>query len=291
MAFQKAQRKQVKLKLWLFWPSWSGKTMSALKLAHGLCGDRSKIALLDTENWSASLYSNLWAFDTDVLVPPFSPERYIEKMREAVAAGYEVLVIDSISHEWNGKWGILEMKEAMAGNEFAKRAKLTPIHNSFRETILQLPIHVIVTGRTKEEYAMIVGSDWRTKVEKAGTNIIQRDGVEYELTLAFTIDIKHQASSSKDRTGLFMDKPWFIIDEKTGQALKKWTEEWVQEVIGKWFEELVAQFNLQPVVDICKIIRDDKANASTYIQKIQDSVKIDPIQKDNIFKFINALIW
>jgi hypothetical protein len=67
------------------------------------------------------------------------------------------------------------MKESMTGNDFAKRGKLTPLHNSFREAILQLPIHVIVTGRTKEEYSMVTGSDGRIKVEKAGTNIIQRD--------------------------------------------------------------------------------------------------------------------
>ena len=106
----------------------------------------------------------------------------------------------------------------MTGNDFAKRGKLTPMHNSFRETILQIPCHVICTGRTKEEYQLIEKAG-RLTVEKAGTNIIQRDGVEYELTLAFTIDIKHNASSSKDRTGLFMDKPAQPITDETGKTL------------------------------------------------------------------------
>lgn len=227
MAFKRAERKQVKLKLWLFWPSGSGKTMSALKLARGMVDDRSKVAVIDTENWSASLYADIWGFDTSVLVPPFSPERYIEVIKEAYRAWYEVLIIDSVTQEWKGKWWILDMKESMTWNDFAKRGQLTKEHNKFWQAILQVPIHVIVTGRTKEEYAMVTGTDWRLKVEKAGTNIEQRDWVEYELTVAFTLDIKHNATSSKDRTWLFMDKPWFVMSEETGKILKERCDLWI----------------------------------------------------------------
>jgi len=74
---------------------------------------------------------------------------------------------------------------------------------------------------------MVTGTDWRLKVEKAGTNIEQRDWVEYELTCAFTIDIKHNASSSKDRTWLFMDKPAFVITEETWKMLKQRCDLWI----------------------------------------------------------------
>ncbi len=229
MWFKQAQRKKVKLKLWLFGPSWSWKTMSALKLARGLTDDRSKIAILDTENWSASLYADLGAYATNILTPPYSPDRYIEQIKEAYLAGFEVLIIDSISHEWNWPGGIMDIKNKMTWNDFAKWATLTPLHNTFWTAILQVPMHVIVTGRTKEDYSMVTGTDWRLKVEKAGTTIIQRDGAEYELTIAFTLDIKHNATSSKDRTNTFMDKPPFVISEETGKKLRAWCDLWVNE--------------------------------------------------------------
>lgn len=229
MAFKRAERKQVKLKLWLFGPSGSWKTMSALKLARGMVDDWSKIAVIDTENWSASLYADVGAFDTSVLAPPFSPTRYIELIKEAYKAWYEVLIIDSVTQEWKWKGWILDMKEQMTGNDFAKRWQLTKEHNKFWAAILQVPMHVIVTGRTKEEYAMVSWADWRLKVEKAWTNIEQRDWVEYELTVAFTVDIKHNATSSKDRTWLFMDKPWFVITEETGKILKDRCDLWITD--------------------------------------------------------------
>ena len=102
--FKKAERKRAKLRLALSGPSGSGKTYGALQIAKGLGG---KIAVLDTERGSASLYSDTVDFDVVELGPPYEPERFIEVMDAAAKAGYEVLIIDSITHEWKGAGGIL----------------------------------------------------------------------------------------------------------------------------------------------------------------------------------------
>ena len=156
MLIQKAKREQVKLKLGVFGPSGSGKTTAALQLAYGICGNWNKICVIDTENGSASLYSDMGEFDTLQLDPPYSPERYIEAIKTVYDTGsYDVVIIDSLSHERSGKGGILEIKDTMTGNDFAKRGELTKRHNKFRDAILQTPIHCIVTGRTKEEYQLV----------------------------------------------------------------------------------------------------------------------------------------
>ena len=249
--------------------------------------DRSKICVIDTENRSASLYTSLGQYKVINFTPPFGPDRYIEAMREAIKAGAEVVVMDSISQEWNGRWWILDIKETMTGNDFAKWAKLTPMHNQFWEAILQAPVHVIVTGRTKEEYSMVTGNDWRIRVEKAGTNIIQRDGVEYELTLAFTIDIKHNATCSKDRTGLFMDKPAICIDEAVGEKLLARCNEWVEaaptvQIVANdpnsnTFNMLISTLGLTAYQDSCKKAFDEilasPGNAHKYIEMVRSSDK------------------
>lgn len=150
MAFKKAERKRAKLRLALAGPSGSGKTYSALLIAKGMGG---KIAVIDTEQGSASLYSHVAEFDALELGPPFTPERYIEAINAAVSGGYDVLVIDSMTHEWDGAGGCLESNERMAnakfkGNTWAAWNETTPRHRAFVDAILQAPIHVIAVSRS-----------------------------------------------------------------------------------------------------------------------------------------------
>src|SRR5690606_31598618 len=109
--FKKAERKQARLRLALAGPSGSGKTYSALQMAKGL---GSKIAVIDTEHGSASLYADAAEFDVMELHAPYSPERYVEAIQAAEAAGYDVLIIDSYSHEWTGPGGCLEINDETA---------------------------------------------------------------------------------------------------------------------------------------------------------------------------------
>ena len=218
---KKATRKQVKLRLNISAPSGAGKTYSALRMAKGLCGDWSKIAVIDTENGSASLYSDLGDFNVVDLQPPFQPEKYIQALNACVDAGIEVIIIDSSSHEWTC---LLEENELLAqssfrGNTWSAWSKTTPRHDKFVNAVLHCNAHVITCTRSKMETVMGEGK----KVHKVGMKDQQREGWEYELTVSLNIDRDtHLAIPSKDRTNLFEGKQPFLITEETGEEIAKW---------------------------------------------------------------------
>ncbi|EZI23139.1 ATP-binding protein [Pseudomonas extremaustralis] len=217
--FKKAERKQAKLRLALAGPSGSGKTYSALLLAQGLGG---RIAVLDTEHGSASLYADLVDFDAMELHAPYSPERYIEVIAAAEQAGYETLVIDSYSHEWTGSGGCLEINESVAhqkfrGNTWAAWNETTPRHRKLTDKILTSSMHIICTMRSKTETVQGEGK----KILKLGMKSEQRDGTDYEFTVVLDLTHDgHTATASKDRTKLF-DQPE-LISADTGVRLLTW---------------------------------------------------------------------
>ena len=222
MQLQKAQKQQVKLRIGISSPSGFGKTYSALLLAYGITNDYSKIAVIDTENCSANLYSNLGDFNTLNLESPYSPERYIKAIKTCENASMEVIIIDSISHEWSGKGGCLQIHEKL-GSRFQDWAKITPRHQAFIDAILQSKCHVITTVRKKIDYSMDKDASGRTKVVKLGLKDVTREGFDYELSINFEIiNDNHLVIASKDRTGLFMNKPEFVISKGTGKILKDW---------------------------------------------------------------------
>ena len=222
MKLIKAQRHQVKLKIGLSSASGFGKTMSSILLAYGITQDWQKIAIIDTENGSASLYSHLGDYNVLTLEEPFSPERYIEAIDTCEKANMEVIIIDSITHEWSGKGGCLEIHESLGGR-FTDWAKVSPRHQSFIDKILNSSCHIITTVRRKIDYSLDSDMNGKNKVIKHGTKEIQREGYEYELTVNFEIiNDKHLVRASKDRTGLFMDKPEFVINSATGKKLMEW---------------------------------------------------------------------
>lgn len=220
--FVKAERKRAKLKIGITGPSGSGKTYSGLLLAKGI---GSKIAVIDTENGSASLYSDKFQFDVLELAPPFSTEKYIEAIKGAEKAGYDVILIDSISHAWAGEGGLLEQKEQLdsrgRGNSYTNWADITKKHEKFKSALLQADIHLIATMRSKQDYVLQADDKGKQSPKKVGLAPIQRDGMEYEFTTVFDIAMNHEAEASKDRTGLFSDK-LFKITEETGEEFKKW---------------------------------------------------------------------
>ncbi|WP_180644423.1 ATP-binding protein [Acinetobacter bereziniae] len=218
-SFTKAERKKAKLKLNLNGPSGSGKTYSALTLAVSL---GKKIAVIDTENESASLYANEFDFDTLPLRPPYTPDRFVGAITAAFNMGYEVLILDSASHEWVGSGGCLEMNDEAAkrfkGNTWSAWSETTPKHRKFIDAILQTDMHIITTTRAKTETA--VGE--KGKIIKLGMKAEQRDGYEYELTVS--LDMLHEnklAVPTKDRTKIFHPEGE-IITRETGQKLLAW---------------------------------------------------------------------
>lgn len=254
MQLQNAERKRVKLRLNLASPSGFGKTYGALLIAFGITGNWQKIAVIDTENDSASLYSHLGVYKTYPLEPPYSPDRYIEAIKACENAGMEVIIIDSITHVWKGQGGLLEYQNALGGR-YQDWAKATPLYQKWLSAILQSKCHVITTNRKKQGYNMITEGN-KTKVEKAGLDDEIRDGYEYEMTIALEIiNDKHMAKASKDRTQLFVDKPEFLITIETGKTILNWCNQG-KESISKANEVPVEDIVLQNKIATCKTVEE-----------------------------------
>jgi len=220
---RKAERSQAKLRIGVSAPSGGGKTYSALLMASGMA-DWNKIAVIDTENGRGDIYSDLGDYNIITLEAPFSPERYIEAIKSCEAAGMEVIIIDSISHEWEGQGGCLEINESLAnakyrGNSWSAWNETTPRHRKFIEAIISSTAHVITTVRNKVDTIMTEDK----KVKKVGIKEITREGYEYEITVNFNIDRDtHKALPSKDNTRLFEGKDPFVITAETGKELIAW---------------------------------------------------------------------
>lgn len=221
MNLKKTERKAVKLRLGISGASGFGKTYSSLKLALGMTNDWSKIAVIDSEN-SASLYSHLGDFFVLDLKEPFSPERFISAIEVCENAEIEVLIIDSLSKEWQGTGGCLQIHEQLGGR-FQDWVPVKKRHQKLLDKLLSSKCHIITTTRRKTDYSLDIGNNGKTKVVKHGTKEIISDGYEYELSVSFEIiNENHSVKVSKDRTELFSKKGEFIITEETGRALIEW---------------------------------------------------------------------
>lgn len=220
--FVKAERKKSKLRLCISGPSGSGKTMGALTLAQSIKGDGS-IALIDTENGSASLYADQFDFDVFNMEPPYAPSRFVEAIKSAELAGYSVIVIDSATHEWEGDGGCLDMNEKTArakfkGNTWSAWSDTNAEHQKFINAIVHSQSHIICTARSKTETAQE-----GKKIMRLGTKIVQRDNFEYEFTVALDlIHDGHFATVVKDRTGIFSGSQPGPISPETGESIIEW---------------------------------------------------------------------
>lgn len=223
LQLKKAERKKAKIRLGLSGPSGFGKTYSGLLIAKGLVGDWSKIALIDTENGSGELYSDLGDYNVVTLEAPYTPERYIQAIKICEQSGMECIIIDSITHEWDGEGGCLDIQTQLGGR-YQDWAKVTPRHNAFIQAILTSSSHIITTVRRKQDYEM-TDVNGKKSVQKVGTKEVTREGFEYELTMNLEfVNDKHLVRASKDRTSLFMGQPEFIPTEETGKLIKNWCE-------------------------------------------------------------------
>ncbi|HZT79599.1 MAG TPA: ATP-binding protein [Gemmataceae bacterium] len=193
-------------------PSGSGKTVTALRCAAAFGG---KIAVIDTESGSARKYAGEIFDDRplafDVLeLTAFSPAEYTSAIEEAGRLGYDVLVIDSLSHAWEGKEGALELVDRVGGNRFTAWKDVTPMHRRMVEAILVSPCHVLCTMRSKTEY-VLEEQNGKQVPRKIGTAPIQRPGLEYEFDVYGSLDWSHLLTVTKSRCravdGLVVAKP------------------------------------------------------------------------------------
>lgn len=219
IGFQKAKREQVWLKVLLSGASGSGKSYSALKLATGIasqCG--SGIAFIGTEGSRNKYYANEFDYDLLELEEPFECEKYIEAIDVAVKAGYKVLIIDSMTHEW--KW-LNDVHDKMPGNSFTNWGKLKPRHHKFMDKALNSPIHIIATARGKDDW-VLEDKNGKQVPKKVGMGQQQDKDISYEYTVSLMIaQDTHVASTDKDNTHLF-DGKFEVLSEKDGVRLYEW---------------------------------------------------------------------
>jgi len=210
--FAPAVRTKKKLRIALDGPSGAGKTYSALLIASGLTGgDLSKVALVDTEHGSASLYAHLGPFAVAEMHPPYSVEKYVQALAAAAAEGYEVVVLDSLTHAWSGEGGLLDYVDRVAktrtsGNSFAAWKEGTPLQKQLTDAILGSACHVIVTMRTKTEYVIEENERGKKVPRKIGLAPEQRKDFEYDMDLVLDLTREHLATASKDRTGVWAER-------------------------------------------------------------------------------------
>lgn len=223
MQFTKATKVAAKLRLALQGPPGSGKTYTALAIALEL----GRTALLDTEHRSSEKYADIFAFD--VLEPPnHNPQQYIDAIHAAEQAGYDVLVIDSLSHAWMGREGALELVDRAAardsrGNSFSAWKSVTPLQNALIEAIIGAKIHIIATLRTKIEYSQEKDDRGKTVIRKLGTAPVQRENVEYEFDVIGELDQENTLVISKTRCPALQGQ----VIRKPGKSLAQTLTAWL----------------------------------------------------------------
>lgn len=279
--FKKAERKKAKLKLAITGPTGSGKTYSALRLAKGLGG---KVAVIDTENGSASLYSEKFDFDVLDMKPPFTTEKYISAIESAEKSGYETIVIDSLTHAWAGEGGLLEQKNLLdsrpGSNHWTNWGPIDKKDLALKNAYLHSTCHIISTMRSKMEYTQ-AEENGKKKIQKVGLAPIQRDGLSYEFTTVFDIAMDHQAETSKDRTGVF-DGRIFKITEETGVEIATWLNSGKAEEVLKANEADIVNKTIELTKTLKKEQTEDRKPSDNFtgMYMIQNGKLKDKFLKD-----------
>ena len=274
--FVKATKKQAKARIAIDGPSGSGKTYTSLIAATALAKG-GKIAVIDTERGSASLYSEKFDFDVLELTPPFSPEVYHGAIKAAENAGYAVIVIDSLSHAWEGEGGALDMaddatKRQKTQNSYTAWREVTPVHRAMVDAILQSKCHVVVTMRSKMEYVQEKNSDGRTVINKVGLAPIQRSGMEYEFTIVGDMDLDNTIVISKSRFEPFSGR----VQKKPGIEFFKPFVDWLNSGEAK---ETTTTTTPKVTPETDPVMENPKSNGGKYARPMAPEVLKEALQK------------
>jgi energy-coupling factor transporter ATP-binding protein EcfA2 len=205
--FTPAKRSEAKARVALLGPTGSGKTHTALAWATVLA-DGGSVAVIDTENASASLYADEYDFVTSPWWPPYDATRLAAAIKDA-AGQFDVLVLDSLTHFWAGEGGVLDVVDREAaknrGNSYTAWKKGSPVWRGLLDALIFAPCHVVVTMRSKMDYVLVEDSNGKKKPEKIGMAPQARNDVEYEFTLVAELDQAHTLSVTKSRCSTLAD--------------------------------------------------------------------------------------
>lgn len=225
MGFKKATKFEAKARIAIVGPAKSGKSYTSLLTARGIVGPRGRIAAIDTEHGSLSKYASLTDFDVEEL-SDFSPTEYIRCIRQAEAERYDALVIDSLSHAWAGKGGVLQMVDQAAGkggevNKFTAWRDPSALHWELVEAMHSARLHIVVTLRAKMAYVLEENDKGKKVPRKVGLQPIQRDELEYEFDLVGTLDASHMMHVGESRVGFgfqHIERPGIEF----GEGIRAW---------------------------------------------------------------------
>lgn len=274
LTFQKATKKQARLRMALIGPAGSGKTFTALTLAACL---GSKVALVDTEHGSASKYADRFAFDT-LELDNFDPKNYIEAIHAAENAGYDVLAVDSLSHAWAGKGGALEIvdriaRKSQSGNKFTAWADVTPLQNELIDTILGARLHLICTMRSKTEYVLETNDRGKQVPRKVGIGPVQRDGVDYEFDVVGELDADNNLIVTKTRCA-----------DLTGQVIAKPGKP-LADLLKAWLSDGAPVYEKDARVAHLRQVREQLKAAGVTLEPIEPA-KVRAMEKDALESMI-----
>lgn len=257
-----ATRGQKYPKLAISGPSGAGKTATALLILKGMGARWDEIAVIDTEHKSSSLYANSKPFGISEQIgqfkiipfdPPNTIERYIEAISYAKSIGIKFLIIDSLSHSWNGEGGALDKVSEVSskgGNSYAAWKNVTPLFTRMINEILEYPGAVIATMRSKQEYSQEVDPiSGKKSIKKLGMGPIIRDGIEYEFDTVFDMDLSHIGYASKDRTGVFSNQQ-LIMNTEIGKMFEQWRMNGAQVSPNYQIQQAVPPVNVGPALGI-----------------------------------------
>lgn len=245
--FAKATKKALKARVALNGPSGSGKTWTALMTARALAGTTGRVAVIDTERMSASLYADTFEFDT-LQMHSFAPLDLQRALAAAGAAGYDVVVVDSLSHFWMGTDGMLEQvdnaaKRSYGGNSFGGWKEARPMERQMIDAILAYPGHVILTMRTKTEWVLEENAKGKKTPTRVGTKPEQREGIEYEVGIVGEMDLEHNLVITKSRAVALADKVFRRPGPEFGEAILQWLVDGAEETALSsldWLERITA---------------------------------------------------
>jgi len=260
MGFQKAVKSKSKLRCALFGPSGSGKTYSALSIAKGIGG---KVAVIDSERGSASKYADKFEFDV-VDLEKKSIDEYVQFISEAGAAGYSVLIIDSLTHAWQD---LLEEVEKLAnakyrGNTWSAWSEGTPKQRALVNAILSCPCHIMATMRSKTEWQTTQDDRGKSRPVRVGLAPEQGKGIEYEFDMLLELSTEHIANVIKDRTGMFQDK----LLTKPGVDFGKELVDWLNTGVD---ERIMLQKKLEAMPEVIEV----KATLAKYAGSLEQNIK------------------
>lgn len=272
-------------------PSGGGKTYSCLRMATGfakrlsqLTGQEERVAFIDTESGRGLYYADEFDYDYLELKAPFTPERYIQAIEAAIEAGYKVLVIDSLTHEWSGKGGCLEIHSKIPGNSFTAWSKVTPRHEAFMDKVVDSPVHIFATVRGEDKY-VLEEVDGKQVPRKVSVGYDQRKQTEYLFTVSFVIEQDtHIATAVKDNTHIFEDKN-DILTETHGVRLCDWansgdTKKKLQELTAEK-EKAKAQIKMREEEEAKEIAEQLEKQRKENMTTLESYINmIDVVAKD-----------